>query len=471
MGSGVQFATTTDGVSIAHRIDGTGPSLVLARGWLTHLSHHDVLPELVAFLGVLRRHFRVVVFDARGNGLSDRRLDRPPTWDALQLDLEAVMEQIEGPVILWGSSLGGPIAIRFAAANPSRVAHLILDNTFADGARLATGSAQRSFGDLMRLAPSQPHAVSATITALAGTDSGTDLDEGVVRLRQAIDPDLLLPFFALIPATDVRAEAAALSVRTLVLHRTGLRTFPPRCGRDLASLIAGSELVLLPGRAQNLWEGEPQPALDALGAFLGVDLGRLPAPPGSSAAQRDGPVGLGAVLFTDVVASTATTNRIGDDRAQALLRVHNRIVRDALAAHGCREVKHTGDGIMAWSTSVSAALRAAIAIQQAVARWSSEDVGGEVLAVKVGLNAGEPVAEDDDLFGTVVQLAQRACDAAVAGQILATATVHDLAQGKGFVFGAIEHRRLKGFDEAVLLWPVEQSTESGEDSDARDART
>ena len=85
------------------------------------------------------------------------------------------------------------------------------------------------------------------------------------------------------------------------------------------------------------------------------------------------------MLFTDVVASTATTNRIGDDRAQALLRLHNRIVRDALAAYGCREVKHTGDGIMAWSTSVSAALRAAIAIQQAVARSSSDDAGGEAV--------------------------------------------------------------------------------------------
>ena len=86
--------------------------------------------------------------------------------------------------------------------------------------------------------------------------------------------------------------------------------------------------------------------------------------------------------------------------------------------------------------------------------------------MKVGLNAGEPVAEDDDLFGTVVQLAQRACDAAVGGQILATATVHDLAQGKGFVFGAIEHRQLKGFDEPVLLWPVEHR-QGREDSDAR----
>ena len=121
----------------------------------------------------------------------------------------------------------------------------------------------------------------------------------------------------------------ALSVPTLVLHRTGVRTFPPRCGRDLASLISGSELVLLPGKEHNLWQGEPQPALDAVGAFLGIDLGRLPAAHGSRAAQTGGPIGLGAVLFTDVVASTATTNRLGDDLAQALLHLHNRIVRDA----------------------------------------------------------------------------------------------------------------------------------------------
>jgi len=469
MGSGVQFASTRDGVSIAHRIEGSGPPLVIVRGWLTDLRRHDAMPEWVAFFDLFRRHYRVVVYDSRGNGLSDRRLDRPPTWDALQLDLEAVTEQVDGPIILWGSGPGGPTAIQFAAANPSTVERLILANTFADGSGLVTDTARRSFSDLMRLAPSQPHAVSATISALIGAGSNTDLDEGVALLRGAIDPDLLEPFFALVPAADVRAEAATLSVPTLVLHRTRLRTFPSRCGRDLASLIAGSELVLLPGRAQNLWEEEPQPALDAIGGFLGVDLGRLPASPGSSTAQRGGPFGLGAVLFTDVVASTATTSRLGDDRAQTRLRLHNRIVRDALATYECLEVKHTGDGIMAWSTSVSAALRAAIAIQQAVARSSSDDASGEALVVKVGLNAGEPVAEDDDLFGTVVQLAQRACDAAVGGQILATATVHDLAQGKGFVFGAIEHRQLKGFDAPVPLWPVELPAGSGEDSAAHDA--
>ena len=118
MGSGVQFATTRDGVSIAHRIDGSGPPLVLVRGWLTDLRHHDTMPERVAFFGLLRRHFRLVVYDARGNGLSDRRLDRPPTWDALQLDLEAVMEQIDGPVTLWGSGPGGPIAIRLRGSQP-----------------------------------------------------------------------------------------------------------------------------------------------------------------------------------------------------------------------------------------------------------------------------------------------------------------------------------------------------------------
>ena len=90
--------------------------------------------------------------------------------------------------------------------------------------------------------------------------------------------------------------------------------------------------------------------------------------------------------------------------------------------------------------------------------------------MKVGLNAGEPIAEDDDLFGTVVQLAQRACDAAVGGQILATATVHDLAQGKGFVFGAVERRQLKGFDAPVFSgrWSCREG--SGEDSGVLDAR-
>jgi adenylate cyclase len=151
--------------------------------------------------------------------------------------------------------------------------------------------------------------------------------------------------------------------------------------------------------------------------------------------------------------STSLTQRLGDAAAQEILRTHNGIVRDALAAHSGTEIKHTGDGIMASFTSASAALEAAVAIQKALAVHSSDNPDTR-LRVRIGLNAGEPVAEDEDLFGTAVQLAARVCDKAEPGQILASNVVQELAAGKGFDFVDKGEDTLKGFEKPVRLHEV-----------------
>jgi adenylate cyclase len=156
-----------------------------------------------------------------------------------------------------------------------------------------------------------------------------------------------------------------------------------------------------------------------------------------------------AILFTDLANSTALTRRLGDAGAQELVRMHNDIVREALRQHIGREIKHTGDGIMASFASVSAALQCSIAIQRAVAEQDSKD-----LAVYIGINAGEPVAEENDLFGTSVQLAQRLCDAATAGEVLVSDVVRQLAAGKAFAFDERPDATFKGFDEAVRLYSL-----------------
>jgi adenylate cyclase len=139
------------------------------------------------------------------------------------------------------------------------------------------------------------------------------------------------------------------------------------------------------------------------------------------------------ILFTDMEGSTALTQRLGDDGAQKVVRAHNRIVREALAAHGGSEIKHTGDGLMVSFPSATRALECAVTIQKRVAEHVAKhpDVP---LSVRVGLNAGEPVAEAGDYFGTAVQLAARICDMASPGEILVSAVVRDLAAGKGFAF-------------------------------------
>jgi adenylate cyclase len=158
------------------------------------------------------------------------------------------------------------------------------------------------------------------------------------------------------------------------------------------------------------------------------------------------------ILFTDMEGSTSLTQRLGDAKAQELLRTHNAIVREALKAHSGSEIKHTGDGIMASFASASRALECAIAMQRAFA--GHNESAEEPIGVRVGLNAGEPIAEDEDLFGTAVQLAARICAQAEPGQILAPIVVRELAAGKRFLFADRGEVVLRGFEDPVRLYEV-----------------
>jgi adenylate cyclase len=147
--------------------------------------------------------------------------------------------------------------------------------------------------------------------------------------------------------------------------------------------------------------------------------------------------------------STSLTDRLGDAKAQELRRTHDTIVRDALKAQGGSETKHTGDGIMASFPTASRAIECAVAVQRAIAEH-----GETPLRVRIGLNAGEPVAEEKDLFGTAVNLARRICDHAEPGQILVSDVVQQLAAGKGFTFADKGEATLKGFEKPVRLHEV-----------------
>ncbi|MEE8337362.1 MAG: adenylate/guanylate cyclase domain-containing protein [Dehalococcoidia bacterium] len=151
----------------------------------------------------------------------------------------------------------------------------------------------------------------------------------------------------------------------------------------------------------------------------------------------------------DIESSAALTQRIGDEAAQQVLRGHNSVVRGALDANGGREVKHTGDGIMAAFPSAVAAVTAALQMQR--------DLAGAEVRVRIGLNAGEPIAEDDDLFGLSVIKAARIGDRAEPGQVLVSDVVRQLCEGKTFAFTSIGDVTLKGFDEPVTLYEVRAS--------------
>jgi class 3 adenylate cyclase len=158
------------------------------------------------------------------------------------------------------------------------------------------------------------------------------------------------------------------------------------------------------------------------------------------------------ILFTDIVESTSLTQRLGDAGAMEILRVHDEIVRRALERHRGSEVKHTGDGVMAAFPSVVGAIKSAVEMQQRVAEAGSRS--GAPVSVRIGMAAGEPVTERNDLFGATVQLAARLCSRADPGGILVAGAVHDLALGKGFVFRSRGRLRLKGFDSPMAAFEV-----------------
>lgn len=164
--------------------------------------------------------------------------------------------------------------------------------------------------------------------------------------------------------------------------------------------------------------------------------------PGSGAEARD--PGIRTILFTDIVESTTLTQSLGDEAALAVLSVHDTIVRDALSALGGREVKHTGDGIMASFISAANAVRCAIQIQRELNKQTATDPG-PALKVRVGAAAGEPVEQNNDLFGSTVQLASRLCAHAQPGQILVSNAIAELCLGKGLQFEDLGELTLKGF--------------------------
>jgi class 3 adenylate cyclase len=192
--------------------------------------------------------------------------------------------------------------------------------------------------------------------------------------------------------------------------------------------------------ADNIIEVDPHRVTEFLGRAPTADLGDAY----TASAFR-------TVLFTDIEGSTAFTQRLGDAHAMRMLRTHNDVVRLSLQTTSGTEVKHTGDGIMASFSSVARAVECSIMIQREIAQ---RDVGEHPLRLKVGLAAGEPVTEGDDLFGAAVQLAARLCDQAGGRGILAASTVRDLCIGKGFTFSNHTELNLRGFDEPVRAYQV-----------------
>jgi len=450
----IHFAHTSDGVSIAYSTSGDGLPLIFIPSWVSHLEFEMMNPHMVRFMEGMsaggRR--RLVRFDHRGNELSDRRVS-DLSVRARATDIEAVMDHLgvsKACIFAW--SMGTPSAILFAANNPDRVSHLVLYASFArafeaDSDRQDVG---RAIVDLIR-ARWTIGAKAAIEFIYPNADKGI-ADMTATYFTNAASGDVAAAIMEeSLFHVDVRDELPKLTMPTLVLHRREDEAIAFEMGREVAALLPHGHFTPLEGNIHPPFYGDYQRIIDAVDDFLQSSDHHQPQV-AEQHLHSEAPGGLQIILFTDMEGSTSITQTLGDAKAQELVRAHNTIVRDGLQAHGGIEIKHTGDGIMATFSSASRALDSAIAIQQAFAdhNRSAEDK----VRVRIGVNAGEPVAEEEDLFGAAVQLAARVCTYAKPGQILASNVVRELTMGKGFLFADQGEVELRGFPQPVRVYEV-----------------
>ena len=450
----IRFCTAPDGVRIAYATAGEGAPVVRVLGWFTHLELEGEFPVWRGVHEGLSARHLLVRYDGRGMGLSDRDVS-DFSLEAKVRDLEAVVDALNLPrFALLGTSEGGPTAIAYTVRHPKRVSRLILYGSFPGGLP-PTPERQERFQAMVTLTR---HGWGQDNPAFRQMWTGVfipDADAEQIRWfnemqKVSATPEGVVALLSALGTVDVRELLPRVKVPSLVIHRRGDAAVEFERGRELATLIPGARFLPLEGRNHVILVDEPESE-----AFLQAVEGFLAEDPKSAKpkATKAAPSGLVTILFTDMEGSTALTQRLGDAKAQDVLRQHNGIIREGLRSHDGSEIKHTGDGIMASFPAASKALECAVVIQKEFAA-NARRAPEPAIRVRIGVNAGEPVAEDEDLFGTAVQMAARVCAHAEPGQIVAANVVRELAAGKGFLFSDLGEIALRGFEDPVRLYEV-----------------
>jgi class 3 adenylate cyclase len=414
-----RYALSGD-VNIAYQTMGDGPiDLILVPGIVSHV---EFLHEFPGYTGLLRRlstFARVVTFDKRGQGLSDR-ISGAPSLEQRVDDVRAVMDDIGSRrAVLLGFSEGSPMSAFFAAANPERVSKLILFGGFAKGFMTEEMMAER-----VKL-----WGTGVLINRLWASQATNR--EAVMQLakfeRLSASPGAIKAYLALNAKIDVTSILPTVRVPTLVLHRRTDALVSVEQGRELAALIAGAKYIEYLDGDHLLTSGDVEALVGDIQEFVtgeressSFDLERV----------------LATVLFTDIVDSTRSAAAMGDQQWSRLLESHDQMTRQLVEKHRGNLVKSTGDGILATFDGPGRAVRCALALQTA-----TKQIG---LPLRAGLHTGEIEMRGRDVGGIAVHAAARVMAQSEPSEVLVSRVVTDLVAGAGIKFAERGSHELKG---------------------------
>jgi class 3 adenylate cyclase len=430
--------TRSGDVNIAYQVVGTGgPDLVLVPGWVSNIDVFWEEPALARFLTRLSSFSRLLLFDKRGTGLSDRVADMPPLEQRMD-DVRAVMDDAGSErAALFGYSEGGAMSALFAATYPSRTVALIMQGAFARRVWAPDHPWGRSEAETdahveqIRRDWGGPVGMEARLPSMAHDERARQW--WARFLRASASPGAAAALARMNAEIDIRGVLSAIRVPTLLLHSTHDRLVDVATSRYMAERIPGAKFVELGGIDHLPWGCDADAILDEVEEFL-TGVRRGPEP------DRV----LATVLFTDIVGSTETAARLGDRRWRDLLDNHHALVRRELLRHRGREIGTSGDGFLATFDGPARAVRCACAISDAVRSLGIE--------VRAGIHTGECEVMGEKIGGISVHIGARVAALAQPGEVLVSSTVKDLVAGSGLSFRERGVEQLKGVPGEWLLF-------------------
>jgi pimeloyl-ACP methyl ester carboxylesterase len=429
-----RYARSGD-LNIAYQVTGEGPrDLVYVPGWVSNVELMWEQPATAHFLERLASFSRLILFDKRGTGLSDRvSNDELPTLELRMDDVRAVLDAVDSQrAALFGHSEGGNMSALFAATYPERTTALITLGCFAkrrdpdddypwaptaENREEAAADVELNWGRLR----------SEDVEYYAPSHAG---DESYVRsleryMRGGASPGAAAFLLRMNSYIDIRSVLPSIRVPTLVLHRTGDHDVNVSEGRYLASRIPGARFVELPGADHLITARDADTIADEIEEFL---TGTRPAPEPDRV--------LATVLFTDIVGSTERAAELGDRRWRDLLGTHDAAVRRELERFRGREVDTAGDGFLATFDGPARAVRCALSAGDAVRQLGVE--------IRAGIHTGECELDGSKIRGIAVHTGARIASLAGPGEVLVSQTVKDLVSGSGLAFDDRGLHALKG---------------------------